>query len=219
MSVKPENRSPGYARQLKENTIVIASHNSGKVAEFAHLLKPWRVECVSAQELMLPEPVENGTTFADNAILKARAAAYESQLPALADDSGLSVNALGGFPGIYSARWAGPARDFQMAMEKVERKLLHHSDRRASFICTLALAWPDEKLEVFEGQIEGTVIWPPRGTRGFGYDPMFVATGMQQTFGEIHPEIKQTDSHRSRAFFKLAKACLGNTPKKAPGSE
>ena len=164
------------SRHWSGGRLVIASHNPGKVREIGDLLAPFEVEVVSAGELNLPEPEETGTTFVANAALKAHAAARGSGLPALADDSGLAVSALEGAPGIYSARWAGPGKDFKIAMEKVEAELAAKGakDRRAAFVCALTLAWPDGLEATFEGRIEGHLIWPPRGTRGFGYDPMFV---------------------------------------------
>ncbi len=198
---------------------MIASHNAGKVAEVADLLAPWRIACVSAEELALPEPEETGETFVDNAVLKARAAAATSQLPALADDSGLAVSALGGAPGIRSARWAGPGRNFQAAMARVEKALKDHSDRTACFICVLALAWPDGGLEVFEGQVAGTLVWPPRGRNGFGYDPMFVPEGMHETFGELEPKVKLSITHRARAFAKLSASCLPGTRRRGRNPE
>ena len=183
--------------------LVVASHNLGKVQEIADLLKPFALDVVSAGDLGLPEPEETGTTYVANAELKARAAAEASGLPSLADDSGVSVAALGGKPGIYSARWAGPDRDFGLAMAKVEEALEGETDRSAAFICVLCLAWPDGTVQHFEGRVEGTLIWPPRGDRGFGYDPMFVPEGYDITFGEMEPDRKHQISHRARAFRKL----------------
>lgn len=186
--------------------IVIASHNPGKVREIDDLLRPHGVETVGAAALGLVEPEETGTNFAENAALKARAAAEASRLPALADDTGLAVGALNGAPGIYSARWAGPGKDFAIAMGKVEQALKGQRDRRASFVCALALAWPDNGCQVFEGRVDGTLVWPPRGQKGFGYDPMFVAAGHTMTFGEMEPAAKHAISHRARAFAKMVKA-------------
>ena len=188
--------------------LVIASHNAGKVREIAALLAPFGVDVVSAAALGLPEPEETGTTYEANAVLKARAAADASGLPALADDSGLSVAALGGAPGIYSARWAGEPRDFAAAMAKVEAELQAKgaTDRAAAFICALALAEPGGAAEVFEGRVEGTLVFPPRGENGFGYDPIFVAAGETDTFGEMDPAKKHAMSHRARAFEKLVAA-------------
>jgi XTP/dITP diphosphohydrolase len=185
--------------------LVIASHNEGKVREIADLLAPYGIDAVSADKLGLPEPEETGDSFAENAALKAVAAAKASGLPALADDSGLEVAALGGEPGIHSARWGGAARDFGLAMERVRRELEASGarDQTANFICVLALASPDGGAEMFEGKVFGTLTWPPRGTRGFGYDPIFVPEGYKETFGEMKPELKDSISHRARAFEKL----------------
>jgi XTP/dITP diphosphohydrolase len=188
--------------------LVIASHNPGKVREIEDLLRPY-VETIGAAALGLVEPRETGTTFAENAAIKARAAAKASGLAALADDSGLTVYALNGAPGIYSARWAGPQKDFSIAMRKVEDALTGQADRRAAFVCALALAGPEGGVSVFEGRVEGTLVWPPRGSKGFGYDPMFVPNGYLTTFGEMEPEEKHAISHRARAFAKLIKARLG----------
>ncbi|HEY3779100.1 MAG TPA: RdgB/HAM1 family non-canonical purine NTP pyrophosphatase [Rhizomicrobium sp.] len=187
-------------------TLVIASHNGGKVAEIAALLAPLGIETRGAAELGLSEPEETGSTFAENAILKARAAAESTGRTALADDSGLVVHALDGAPGIYSARWAGPDRDFPRAMVRLEAELKERgaADNSASFVCALALAVPDGEIKVFEGNVHGRLCFPPRGTRGFGYDPVFVADGMNQSFGEIVPARKHAISHRARAFAKLA---------------
>ena len=196
------------ARRLQERRLVVASHNPGKVAEMRDLLGGHVAEIVSAGDLGLPEPEETGTSFAENAALKARAAAKGAGLPALADDSGLVVPALGGAPGIYSARWAGEGRDFGRAMERVQRELGTSADRRAWFVCALALAWPDGHCEIVEGRVDGVLVWPPRGTRGFGYDPMFLPAGRDQTFGEMAPEEKHAISHRADAFRKLTAACF-----------
>ncbi len=187
--------------------LVAATHNPGKVKEIAALLEG-RFDVVSAGSLGLPEPDETETTFAGNAMLKARAAAERSGLPALADDSGLSVRALDGAPGIFSARWAGPGRDFTEAMTKVEQRLdeIHADDLFAWFTCALAVAWPDGPCVVVEGRIEGTLSFPMRGTKGFGYDPIFVPEGHTLTFGEMEPAAKDAISHRSRAFAKLTAA-------------
>ena len=186
--------------------LVIASHNAGKVREIGELLAPAGVSAVSAADLGLPEPEETADSFAGNALLKARAAAAASGRPALADDSGLTVRALDGEPGIYSARWAGPARDFALAMERVNRALGDAADRRASFVCALAVARPDGAEAVFEGTVSGHLTWPPRGSRGFGYDPIFVPDGHTLTFGEMTPEAKHAMSHRADAFAKLRAA-------------
>jgi XTP/dITP diphosphohydrolase len=209
---------------LGAGRLVIASHNEGKVREIRQLLGPYGVEPVSAAELDLPEPDEIGTTFIDNADLKARAAADLSGLPALADDSGLCVEALGDRPGIFSARWAlagprvppeaGPGevtgdRDFNRAMVKVRDELEAlgpDASRNAHFVCALALCWPDGHSEWFEGRVDGILAWPPRGTAGFGYDPIFVPAGREQTFGEMDPAEKHAISHRADAFRKLVAA-------------
>lgn len=195
------------ARQLEPGRLVLASHNPGKLREIAALLEPFGLEVVSAAELGLPEPEETGQTFMENARLKALTAAIGAQLPALADDSGLAVAALAGAPGIYSARWAGPDKDFAAAMQRVERELGDHPDRRARFVCALSLAWPDGHSEDFEGRAEGSLVFPPRGERGFGYDPIFLPEGHDITFAEMEPEKKHAISHRARAFAKL-EACL-----------
>jgi XTP/dITP diphosphohydrolase len=196
------------ARRCEGGRLVVASHNPGKVREIGDLLRPCGFETLSVSDLGLPEQEETGATFLANAELKARAAALASSLPALADDSGLVVPALGGAPGIYSARWAGPGKDFRMAMERVQRELGGSADRRAYFICALALAWPDGHVESFEGRVDGTLVWPPRGTRGFGYDPMFLPEGGDLTLGEMEPQAKHKISHRARAFAQLTLACF-----------
>ena len=196
-------------RRITGGRLAIATHNPGKLVEIAELLRPYGVEIVGAAALGLPEPEETGTTFEANAALKALAAARASGLPALADDSGLAVTALGGAPGIYSARWAGPTKDFAAAMQHVERALAGAPDRRAAFVAALALAWPDGEVEIFRGEVSGTLVFPPRGTHGFGYDPIFVPTGGTQTFGEMVPAAKHAISHRARAFAKLVAACFG----------
>jgi XTP/dITP diphosphohydrolase len=186
--------------------LVIASHNEGKVREIADLLAPFGIEAVPAGTFGLAEPEETGDSFAENAKLKAVAAARASGLPALADDSGLEVAALGREPGIHSARWGGAARrDFGLAMERVHLELeaAGAKDLTANFTCALAIAAPDGKTEVFEGKVFGTLTWPPRGTRGFGYDPIFVPEGRKETFGEMEPSLKDAISHRARAFEKL----------------
>lgn len=191
--------------------LVVASHNPGKVWEIRELIAPFGLEAVSAADLNLPEPEETEDTFEGNAKLKAVAAAAASGLPALADDSGLEVHALNGDPGIYSARWAGPGKDFGLAMQKVQDALDGRgADRRANFISVLCLAWPDGRTEVFEGKVFGTLVWPPRGGNGFGYDPMFQADGETLTFGEMAPEAKYAISHRTRAFAAFKAACLGD---------
>jgi len=200
-------------RRFTENKLVIASHNPGKVREIAELLRPLGITVVSGSELGLDEPVEDGVTFVANAEIKARAAAAASSLPALADDSGLAVEALGGEPGIYSARWAGPDKDFGLAMRKVEQALAGKDDRRAHFMCALSLCWPagagaKAHCETFEGRFDGTLVWPPRGDHGFGYDPMFLPDGYDVTCGEMDPEEKHRISHRALAFRKLMAACF-----------
>ena len=197
--------------------IVIATHNPGKLAELRDLLAPFGIEAVSAAELKLPEPDETGSTFAENARIKARAAVQTTGLPAFADDSGLAVEALNGEPGIRSARWAGADKDFGRAMQMIEDKLraLNTTDRRAQFVAALCLAWPDGHLEEFEGRVSGMLVWPPRGEQGFGYDPMFLPDGFDRTFGEMSADEKhglpprgKGLSHRARAFMQLARACL-----------
>ena len=196
------------ARKFAGGKLVIASHNPGKVIEIAALLAPYRVEALGAAELGLVEPEETGVTFEANAALKAHAAAQTALLPALADDSGLVVSALDGAPGIYSARWAGPGRDFGVAMNRVNREL-GDRDRRATFVSVLALAWPNGEEALFRGEVHGTLTWPPRGENGFGYDPIFIPDGYTTTFGEMAPEEKYKIDHRSRAFARLVAACFG----------
>lgn len=199
-------------RMLRPGTVlVVASHNAGKVREIGELLEPHGVDAVSAAELSIPEPEETGASFAENATLKAVAAAERAGLPALADDSGLEVAALDGEPGIYSARWAGPARDFAAAMAKIEAELgklgaVTEADRRANFTCALCLAWPDGATQVFEGRVFGHLVWPPRGDNGFGYDPMFVPDHHTLTFGEMDARDKHQISHRARAFDLFVQA-------------
>ena len=217
MAADPCQASPH--RPLRGRT-VLATHNPGKLIEMRDLLAPYGVAVVSAAELQLPEPDEVGASFAENARLKARAATEGARLPAVADDSGLVVTALDGAPGIRSARWAGPDRNFGRAMERIETLLqeagaLTAAQRRAHFISALCVAWPDGYLEEFEGRVDGTLIWPPRGRHGFGYDPMFLPDGYARTFGEMSGEEKQALppngsglSHRARAFLQLAQACL-----------
>lgn len=198
------------SRHLRPGRLIAATHNAGKVRELKDLFEPLGYDVVSAAELDLEEPEETETTFTGNAILKARAAATATGCPALADDSGLAVDALNGQPGIYSARWAGEPRDFGKAMEKVEteRAKADPTNRRAKFVCALAVVWPDGHSEVFEGEVHGDLVWPPRGHRGFGYDPAFVATGERLTFGEMEPAKKHAMSHRADAFAKLKAALL-----------
>jgi XTP/dITP diphosphohydrolase len=200
--------------------LVIATHNPGKLAEMRELLAPHGVEAVSAGELGLDEPEETGDTFRANARIKAIAAAKATQLPAFADDSGLAVDALDGAPGIFSARWAGPTKDFTVAMTRIERLLQERgatepAQRGAHFVSALCVAWPDHHLEEVEASADGTLVWPPRGSAGFGYDPMFMADGYTRTFGEMTslekhgmPPLGLGLSHRARAFVKLAEICL-----------
>ena len=202
------------ARRLTGGRLIIATHNPGKLAEIGELLAPFGVAVTGAAELGLPEPDETGTSFEANAQLKALAAADAGQLPALADDSGLVVSALDGAPGIYSARWAGPDKDFRRAMARVEERLAGATDRRARFVAVLALAWPDGHVETCRGEVEGHLVWPPRGTRGFGYDPIFVALGETLTFGEMEPARKHAMSHRARAFAKLVASSLPEPPRR-----
>ncbi len=200
-------------KKLGGGSLVIATHNAGKLKEISALLDPYGMKCLSAGALGLPEPPETGTTFAENALIKARAAAEASQMPALADDSGLSVHALGGRPGVYTADWAErrhfegePGRDWYMAMGKVEgmlQELGPDADRTAAFNCVLAIAWPDGDHAVYEGICPGSLVWPPRGILGFGYDPVFVPEGRSETFAEIDPSEKHAISHRADAFAKL----------------
>ena len=194
-------------RRFSGGRLVIATHNAGKLREIEELLAPFAVSVVGAAALGLPEPEETGDSFEENAALKARAAAAASGLPALADDSGLVVPALGGKPGIQSARWAGPGRDFGQAMARVEREL-GSGGRAASFVAVLALGWPDGHIELFRGEVAGRLVWPPRGDKGFGYDPMFLPEGQRETFGEMAPAQKHDLSHRARAFAKLVEGCF-----------
>jgi XTP/dITP diphosphohydrolase len=201
--------------------LVIATHNPGKLAEMRELLAPYGIDAISAGELDLPEPDEDGMSFRDNARIKARAAAVATDLPAFADDSGLVVDALDGAPGIHSARWAGPEKNFRRAMETIEVKLYERGatapqKRKAHFVSALCVAWPDGHVEDFEAKVDGTLVWPPRGTKGFGYDPIFLPDGHARTFGEMSSDEKhglpprgKGLSHRARAFMKLAEACLG----------
>jgi XTP/dITP diphosphohydrolase len=210
--------------------LVIATHNPGKLAEMRELLAPHGIDAISAGELGLKEPEEIGMTFSANARIKAEAAAKASGLPAFADDSGLAVDALGGEPGIHSARWAGPDRNFRRAMELVEEKIRERGattpqGRKAHFVSALCVAWPDGDVEEFEGRVDGTLVWPPRGDKGFGYDPVFLPDGHARTFGEMSSEEKHGLpprglglSHRARAFRKLAEACLGSRSGAGAGS-
>lgn len=198
------------ARRFTDQKLVLASHNAGKVREITDLLRPFGIDVVSAGDLGLPEPEETGTTFIANAELKALAAATAANLPALADDSGLAVDVLDGDPGIYSARWAGPSKDFSAAMEKVEQAMAATGkpDRGAQFVCALTLAWPDGHCESFEGIVRGNMVWPAQGTQGFGYDPVFQPQGHDITFGEMEPDAKHAISHRADAFRQLISACF-----------
>lgn len=201
------------SRKLQPGKLVVASHNQGKVKELRALLEPYGMDLVSSKELDLPEPEETGTTFFFNAELKALTAADLSGLPAIADDSGICVEALNGEPGVYTANWAetGNGRDWMMAMQKVEDALAllgPDVSRAAYFVCVLSVAWPDGHLESFEGRVDGTLVWPPRGDKGFGYDPMFMPLGYDQTFAEMDPEAKHRISHRAVAFEKLKAALL-----------
>jgi XTP/dITP diphosphohydrolase len=217
----PNPRDPSsVVRRLTSDRVVIATHNPGKLTEMRELLAPYGIAAISVGELALAEPEETGMTFAENARIKATAAATAVRLPALADDSGLVVEALDGAPGIHSARWAGPDRNFDRAMEAIEQQLQARGAttpgrRRAHFVSALCLAWPHGHTEEFEARVAGTLAWPPRGDRGFGYDPMFLPDGQQRTFGEMSSEEKhglpprgKGLSHRARAFLKLAEACL-----------
>lgn len=206
-------------KRLGAGSLVIATHNAGKLKEISALLEPHGVKCLSAGSLGLPEPQETGITFVENALIKARAAAEASGLAALADDSGLSVDALGGRPGVYTADWAErqwfegePGRDWYMAMGKVDgmlRQLGPDADRSSAFHCVLAIAWPDGEYAVYEGKCPGSLTWPPRGKLGFGYDPVFVPEGRKQTFAEIDPAEKHSISHRADAFDKLTAEQFG----------
>ena len=188
--------------------LLIATHNPGKASEISDLLRPYVGSFYTASDLGLDEPEETGATFIENAEIKARAAANASGKIALADDSGLAVNALGGEPGIYSARWAGPNKDFHAAMQKIHEQLEGAEDRSAYFVCALTLAWPNGHTESFEGRVNGEIIWPPRGEKGFGYDPFFVPEGYNLTFAEMDPEEKHAISHRADSFKKLVSGCF-----------
>jgi XTP/dITP diphosphohydrolase len=219
VSATAATSSAGTHRRIT-GRLVIATHNAGKLTEMRELLMPYGIEAVSAGELGLSEPEETGTSFRANARIKAKAAAATSGLPAFADDSGLTVDTLGGEPGIYSARWAGPDKNFRHAMQAIENKLRERGAREpgrrgAHFVSALCVAWPDGHVEEFEATVDGTLVWPPRGDKGFGYDPMFLPDGHALTFGEMPSEEKhglpprgKGLSHRARAFLKLAEACL-----------
>jgi XTP/dITP diphosphohydrolase len=200
------------ARRLTARRLIVASHNEGKVREIAALLTSRGIDVVGAAELGLEEPEETGDTFRANAELKARAAAETSNEPALADDSGLVVPALDGAPGIYSARWAGPSKDFRVAMERINEELaargVEIEGADAYFVCALSLCWPDGHCDTFEGRVDGMLTYPPLGDHGFGYDPIFVPNGYALTFGEMLPGMKEPLTHRARAFDQLAAACL-----------
>jgi len=199
---------------VRGSRLVVASHNPGKLREIADLVRPFGLDVVSAGELAVSEPDETETTFAGNARLKALHSARATGLPALSDDSGLEVADLGGDPGVYSARWAGPSKDFGIAMQKVHDALAERDawqrdgGPRANFTASLCLAWPDGETQIFEGKVVGRLVWPPRGSKGFGYDPMFLADDETQTFGEMEPERKHAISHRARAFRLFVEACL-----------
>lgn len=197
-------------RQFRGSELVVASHNAGKVREIRDLLADYGVAPISAGDLGLPEPVEDGATFIANAEIKALAAAKASGIVSLSDDSGFAVEALGGDPGIFSARWAGPSKDFSVAMEKVKDKLDEsgQDNTKSSFICALSLAWPDGHVESFEGRVHGHFTWPPRGENGFGYDPVFTANERDVTFAEMDPAEKHAISHRASAFRQLIDACF-----------
>ena len=214
--------SPQQTGRTLTGDVVIATHNPGKLAEMRDLLAPYGISAQSAAELELAEPEETGTTFAENARIKATAAAKATGKTAFADDSGLVVDALGGEPGIHSARWAGPNKDFRFAMNRIQTLLIERgaklpAQRRAHFIAALCLAWPDGHVEEFEGRVDGVAVWPPRGDAGFGYDPLFLPDGHDRTFGQMSalekhglPPHSMGLSHRARAFVKLAQACLRN---------
>ena len=189
--------------------LVLASHNKGKLRELAELLEPFGIDVVSAGEMNLPEPEETAPDFAGNARIKALAAAMATGLPAFSDDSGFCVAALDGAPGVLSARWGGEQKDFGAAMRLVHERAGDAADKRAWFVAALCLAWPDGHTETFLGRVDGTMVWPPRGDRGFGYDPMFVPDGGSQTFGEMDPTAKHDISHRARAFAQVIAACFG----------
>ena len=223
MSSADQTRGATTRHRRLTGALVIATHNPGKLAEMRDLLGPFGIPAQSAGELGLAEPVETGRTFAENARIKAMAAAKATGRPAFADDSGLVVDALGGEPGIHSARWAGPDKDFRAAMNRIQTLLIERgakapSQRHAHFIAALCLAWPDGHVETFEGRVDGTATWPPRGDQGFGYDPLFLPDGFDRTFGQMSADEKhglppkgQGLSHRARAFVKLAEACLSST--------
>ncbi len=221
---RPERQLPGDCRGAHlgicnvrclsaGETLVVASHNPGKVREIEDLVRPFGLSAVSASTLDLPEPEETGATFAENAVIKAQAAAVAANLPALADDSGLEVDVLEGAPGIRSARWAGPDKDFAVAMQRVWDEVARcdgpsGQNLRANFTCALCIGWPDERGHTFEGKVFGRLVWPPRGDKGFGYDPMFAPDGHLGTFGEMEPQEKHAMSHRAIAFARFVDAYL-----------
>ena len=198
------------ARQFNEKKLVLATHNRGKLKEISELVGPLGINVITPDELNIPEPVENGSTFIENAKIKAWSAVINSGKTSLSDDSGLVVPALNGAPGIYSARWAGPGKNFTAAMARLNKEL-GDKDRRAFFVAALVLLWPDGHMEAFEGTVHGMLVWPPRGNLGFGYDPMFLPDGQKKTFGELTPGEKQRYSHRSDAFNQLAAACFSES--------
>lgn len=200
--------TPGDGKLRSGEKLVVASHNAGKVREIEALLAPYGLAATSAGALDLPEPEETGATFEANALLKAEAAAAASGLPALADDSGFCVAALDGRPGVHSARWAGPGKDFHAAMARLHETMGDARDRSAWFVCVLAIAWPDGRALTFRGDVRGSAVWPPRGGAGFGYDPMFQPDGERLTFGEMDPAAKHAMSHRANAFRQFVDACL-----------
>lgn len=204
------------SRQLTEQTLVVASHNQGKLREIRDLLKGFALTVKSAGELGLPEPDETEDTYTGNAILKAKAAALASGFPALSDDSGFELMAINKAPGLYSARWAGPDKNFDHAMQKVwdAYQASGSDNRHARFVCALSIVWPDGHDETVEGIIDGSFVWPPRGKNGFGYDPVFVLDGHDQTFGEVDPEWKHSVSHRAKAFAQLLERCFSETPRR-----
>ncbi len=197
----------GSSRKIEIPKLLIASHNEGKVREIRDLIAPLGIEVVSAAQMRLDEPEETGSTFIENAMIKSLAAAQGSGLPSLSDDSGLAVETLGGAPGIYSARWAGPDKDMPMAIARIERELREKgaepTGAAAHFVCALSLCFPDGRVENFEGRVDGTLTFPPRGAHGFGYDPIFIPQGERRTFGEMLPAEKHAISHRARAFAKF----------------
>lgn len=195
-------------RKFTDQKLVLASHNKGKLREIAEMLKPFNIDVVLAGDLGLPEPDETETTFVGNALIKARAAAKASNLPSLADDSGLSVNGLNGDPGVYSANWGGPNKDFSIAMQRIHDELGANKDRSAYFTCVLALCWPDGEVVTVEGRVDGEIAWPPRGDQGHGYDPVFVPQGETRTFAQMTQDEKAQYSHRGQAFQKLIDAVL-----------